>query len=102
MSDEGSAMARRDNRIYRDTSDQKIAGVCSGLARYFDIDTALMRVGFVVFSIFGGVTLLAYPILWWVMEPAPAHYWDDDTEHTIDLSETTEDTEQEDNTGHQP
>ncbi|MCB1134439.1 MAG: PspC domain-containing protein, partial [Verrucomicrobiae bacterium] len=40
-------MPRRDTPLYRDTGDQKIAGVCSGLARYFDVDTTLVRVVFV-------------------------------------------------------
>jgi phage shock protein C len=73
-------MARRDQTLYRDTSDQKIAGVCSGLAHYFDIDTALMRVIFVAFLVFGGTSILVYILLWWLLDPAPVGYWDDDTD----------------------
>ena len=73
-------MARREQTLYRDTSDQKIAGVCSGLAYYFDIDTALMRVIFVAFLVLGGGSALAYILLWWLLDPAPQGYWDDETD----------------------
>jgi phage shock protein C len=68
-------MARRDAPLYRDTSDKKIAGVCSGLARYFDVDTTLVRVVFVAFLVFGGWSLVAYLLLWWLVDPAPAGTW---------------------------
>ena len=68
-------MPRRDNPLYRDTSDQKIAGVCSGLARYFDLDTTLVRVVFVALLVFGGWSLVAYLLLWWLIDPAPAGTW---------------------------
>lgn len=68
-------MSRRDTKLYRDTEDQKVAGVCSGLARYFDIDPILVRVLFVVFLFVGGGSLLAYLLLWWLVEPAPNGYW---------------------------
>ena len=64
-------MPRRDTPLYRDTDDQKIAGVCSGLARYFDLDTTLVRVVFVALLIFGGWSLVAYLLLWWLVDPAP-------------------------------
>lgn len=70
-------MARRDRTLYRDTDDQKIGGVCSGLARYFDLDPLLVRVAFVATLMFGGGSLIAYALLWWLVEPAPAGTWDD-------------------------
>ena len=86
-------MARRDKPLYRDTSDQKIAGVCSGLGRYFDLNTNLVRVGFVVATVFYGVSILAYAALWFVMEPAPEGYFDDDTEMAEGTDKTDEATE---------
>ena len=71
-------MARRDRTLYRDTDDQKIGGVCSGLARYFDLDPLLVRVAFVAALVFGGGSLVAYVLLWWLVEPAPAGTWDDE------------------------
>lgn len=69
-------MARRDHPLYRDTTDKKIAGVCSGLARYFDVDTTLVRVVFAALLVFGGGSLLAYLLLWLVVDPAPAGFYD--------------------------
>jgi phage shock protein C len=37
-----------------------LAGVCEGLARYFDVNPALYRVGFVVLTLLGGAGILIY------------------------------------------
>jgi phage shock protein PspC (stress-responsive transcriptional regulator) len=68
-------MSRRDQPLYRDTADKKIGGVCSGLARYFDLDPLLVRVAMVAGIFVSGVTLIVYPLLWWLMEPAPEGHW---------------------------
>ncbi|HEY5663145.1 MAG TPA: PspC domain-containing protein [Ilumatobacter sp.] len=68
-------MSRRDNKFYRDTNDQKIGGVCSGLARYFDLDPLLVRVAFIAALFIGGGSALAYILLWWLVDPAPDGYW---------------------------
>ena len=69
-------MTRRDRKLYRDTDDQKIGGVCSGLAHYFDLDPVIVRVAFVASLVFGGFSLVAYLLLWWVVDEAPAGYYD--------------------------
>ena len=68
-------MSRRERKLYRDTENQKIGGVCSGLARYFDLDPLLVRVAFVATIVFSGASLIAYLLLWWLVEPAPAGHW---------------------------
>jgi phage shock protein C len=45
-----------------------IAGVSGGLARYLGVDTAVVRVAFVVLALFGGSGLVAY-IIGWVAIP---------------------------------
>lgn len=72
-------MSRRNTTLYRDTENQKFGGVCSGLARYFDLDPLLVRVVFVAALFFGGGSLLAYLLLWWLVDPAPEAYWADGT-----------------------
>jgi phage shock protein PspC (stress-responsive transcriptional regulator) len=47
-------------RLERSRSDRKLAGVCGGLARYFDIHPAVYRVGFVVLALLGGAGVLIY------------------------------------------
>ena len=46
--------------LHRSRSDRMIAGVCGGLARYFDLNPAFFRVGFVVLLLLGGAGLLVY------------------------------------------
>jgi len=55
--------APRALRRRRDT--EKLAGVCAGLAEYFDVDPTLMRVLYLVASFFTGIVpgLILYVIL---------------------------------------
>jgi len=54
-------------KIYRSKDDCIIAGVCSGLAEYFQIDATLMRVIFVLLFIGGGAGILIYLLLWLII-----------------------------------
>ena len=45
-----------------------IAGVCSGVAEYFDVDPVWVRVAFVLLALASGLGLLAY-ILFWIFIP---------------------------------
>lgn len=47
-----------------------IAGVCSGLGEYFDIDPVVVRIAFVILTVLGGAGILAYLILWIIMPAA--------------------------------
>jgi phage shock protein PspC (stress-responsive transcriptional regulator) len=47
-------------RLERSRSDRMLAGVCGGLARYFDIHPAFYRIGFVVLTLIGGAGVLIY------------------------------------------
>ncbi len=51
--------------LRRRRSDEKLAGVCSGLAEYLDLDPTLVRVLYIVASLFTGVVpgLVLYLIL---------------------------------------
>lgn len=51
-------------KLYRDTDDVRIAGVCSGLAIYFNIDTALVRILMLVALLAGSVGFWLYVVLW--------------------------------------
>lgn len=55
-------------RLYRVTSDKRIGGVCSGLARYFEVDVTLVRLLVVAGTLCsGGLGLLAYIAAWIIM-----------------------------------
>jgi phage shock protein PspC (stress-responsive transcriptional regulator) len=53
---------------------RKIAGVCAGLAEYFDLDVTLVRVLWLVVTFFSGVLpgIIGYIIAWIVMPEEPA------------------------------
>ncbi|MDR0757059.1 MAG: PspC domain-containing protein [Tannerella sp.] len=55
-------------RLYRSNEEKMIAGVCGGIAEYFDLDPVLVRVGYILLSVFTFFSgLLAYLILWIVI-----------------------------------
>ena len=56
-----------EKRLVRYSDDRMFLGVASGLARYFDIDPAIVRLLFVLMAVMGGHGLLIYLILWLVM-----------------------------------
>ncbi len=57
-------------RMYRNSDDTIIGGVCSGIAAYLDSDPVLFRILFVVFAIFFGVGFFVYLALWIALPPA--------------------------------
>lgn len=48
--------------LRRSTTDRIFAGVCGGLGEYFDIDSNIVRVLWVLFALGGGSGLLVYII----------------------------------------
>jgi phage shock protein PspC (stress-responsive transcriptional regulator) len=60
----------RERRLFRDTKGESIAGVCAGIAAYFNIDVVIVRILFVLFAIFGGFGVTLYIILWIVIPSA--------------------------------
>ena len=59
-------------KLYRSTTDKKIAGVCAGLAEYFNIDATIMRVIFVLLLLPGGLPgLIPYLLLWAIVPLNP-------------------------------
>lgn len=58
-------------RLYRSRRDYKIAGVCGGIAEYFNIDSTVVRLAFLLFFFLGGCALLVYLIMWLIVPLAP-------------------------------
>ncbi len=54
-------------RLMRSHTDHMVGGVCGGLGRYLNMDTTLVRLAFVLFTVAGGAGLLVYLILLIVM-----------------------------------
>ncbi len=51
-----------NKRLYRSTTNCMLAGVCGGIAEYFNIDPTLIRLAWVLFCALGGSGVLAYII----------------------------------------
>jgi len=54
-------------RLYRSRTERQVAGVCGGLAEYFKLDPTLVRIIFILITLFGGPGLVLYIILWLVL-----------------------------------
>lgn len=54
-------------RLYRSEKDKIVAGVCSGIAEYLNIDPTIVRILFILALISEGFGLMLYIILWIVM-----------------------------------
>ena len=64
-------MTTPPRRLYRSRTDRMIAGVCGGLAEYFNIDPTIVRIIAVVALIAGMGGFLAYIIMWIVVPEEP-------------------------------
>lgn len=49
-------------KLYKKDEGKMIAGVCGGIADYFGLDVTIVRLGWVLLSIFGGCGIIAYII----------------------------------------
>jgi phage shock protein C len=54
-------------RLTRSETEKRIAGVCGGIAEYFDIDPTVVRVVFVLLAILTGVGIPIYVVLWIIL-----------------------------------
>ena len=59
------------NRLTRNPNDKIIAGVASGLADYFGIDTTIVRIAFLLLLLPGGLSPVLYLVLWLAMPERP-------------------------------
>ena len=62
-------------RLYRQPSASRIAGVCAGVAEYFDADVTLVRLAWVILSIVPGCLVggaIAYLAAWLLMPDSTA------------------------------
>ncbi len=57
-------------RLYK-SREKKLAGVCGGIAEYFDIDPTIIRIVWLIFVLCAGTGLVAYIIAAIVMPDQP-------------------------------
>ena len=60
-----------NRKLMLDKSRKKVAGVCAGFARYFDMDVTLMRILWLGIAICTGVGFIVY-LAAWIILPSDA------------------------------
>jgi phage shock protein PspC (stress-responsive transcriptional regulator) len=56
-------------RLYRSNEDKMIAGVCAGIAEYFELDPTLVRIGYILMCVFTAFTGVAAYLILWIVVP---------------------------------
>jgi phage shock protein C len=51
-------------KLYRSRTDKMLGGVCAGLGELLDIDPTIVRLVFVLLTIWGGAGAIVYLVLW--------------------------------------
>ena len=60
-----------EKRLYRSRSKKIVAGIGGGLGEYLDIDPVIIRIIIILITIFNGIGLLIYIIMWIVIPEEP-------------------------------
>ncbi len=82
---------RRSTRLYKVSSEAKIAGVCAGFAHYFGVDNWVVRMIALTGLIFlPGIVFPAYWIAFFIMDNEPQRASDEDESYEADVDEEYE------------
>ncbi len=54
-------------RLVRSINNKRVAGVCAGIADYFDLDPTLVRVLWLLATLIPGPNIIVYLVLWIVL-----------------------------------
>ena len=60
-----------EKKLYRSRKDEKIAGVCGGIAKYFKIDSSIIRLIWALAILCAGAGLLAYIVCAFIIPEEP-------------------------------
>ncbi len=63
-----------EKKLHRSRNKKVIAGIAGGLGEYLDIDPIIIRIIIVLITIFHGIGLIIYIIMWIVIPEAPYSY----------------------------
>lgn len=66
-------IASAHQRLMRSRADKKIAGLCAGLAHYFDLDVSLVRIFFIFLTLATGACpgIVTYLLAWLIIPSEP-------------------------------
>ena len=71
-------------KFYRSRKNRVIAGICGGLAEYFDVDPIIVRLIALILVLSAGGGLLAYIIAWIVVPEEPDNLYPVPTEIRVE------------------
>ena len=59
-------------KLYLSDTDRKIGGVCGGLGKYFEKDSTLFRIAFVLITLLSfGLGIVGYIVMWLIIPKKP-------------------------------
>ena len=64
-------MTNQQHRLYRNTANKVIAGVCSGLGEYFNVDTTVVRLVWILLTFLGGAGVIGYILAYFIIPVKP-------------------------------
>jgi phage shock protein PspC (stress-responsive transcriptional regulator) len=71
-------------KLYRSRKNRLIAGICGGLAEYFDFDPIIVRMITLILVLSFGAGLIAYIIAWIVVPEEPDSLYPVSTEISVE------------------
>ena len=79
-------MNYQQHRLYKSHANKVIAGVCSGVGEYLNIDPTLVRIGWILLALWGGTGFILYLIAYFVMPVKPLTAGDEQVEVQHDFT----------------
>lgn len=70
-------------QLYRSSEHKLIAGVCAGVAEYFEIDPTIVRIIWLI-TLFAGFGILAYIVCWIIMPEDDTYESSSDANSSVD------------------
>ena len=64
-------MTNQQRRLYRNQSNKVIAGVCSGLGEYLNMDATVVRLIWILLTLLGGAGIIAYILAYFIIPIKP-------------------------------
>ncbi len=61
---------KQSKRLYRNTENRVLGGVCSGLGAYFNADPVIIRIIFILFTVIFASGILIYLVMWMITPEA--------------------------------
>ena len=67
-------MINQQRRLYRNQTNKVLAGVCSGLGEYFNMDTTVVRLIWILLTLLGGAGIIAYILAYFIVPAKPNEF----------------------------